>query len=55
MVSVMDNISAEDWKIYTDDPAKMVGSVCAELERIQAVVKVHSEMEPFELIPVLMK
>ena len=40
---------------YTDDPAKMVGSVCAELERIQAVVKVHSEMEPFELIPVLMK
>ena len=40
---------------YTDDPEKTAGSVCDELERIQAVVKVHNEMEPFELIHVLMK
>jgi len=40
---------------YTDDPAEMAGSVCAELERIQAAVQDHGETEPFELITVLMK
>lgn len=40
---------------YTDNAMKMVGSVSAEIEQIQSVVNVHSGMEPFDLIPVLME
>ena len=38
---------------YTDEPEKIVDSVCARLERIKEVIDAHSGADPFDLIPVL--
>ncbi len=39
---------------YTDEPDKLAGQVCAELERIRAVVDAQPGAEPFALIGSLM-
>ena len=40
---------------YTDRPEKLVGAVCAALERIRAMREAEAGTEPFQLIPALMQ
>ena len=40
---------------YTDEPEKRIDSVSAELDRMKNLIDVRTDMEPFAVIPTLMK